>query len=606
MDYLAAVIPALFLFYLWVIVVLVCSGVLWIGFRLFRLNQRALFISVVPFAAGSFRAIAWMITPFLVVVGIWVALQNPGWTKPLQHPSARAYELGEYLFCIVFFFFASVYVPWSYGVSTVAKLQETNETQRLAIQMIRFFGATFILSVMTIYRGPLCWLIVLLILIYTFGVSGMMLYNVGVNRFLAAPQVEFKSVKPAGPLVFLQVSDIHVTAHESGVPTGGGHSGLKDLRRIKIAMTKGDIPVKLVIVSGDLVDRGDEKEWKLAMPALGDLRAQGASVILGPGNHDLLPSYSPGRHFWAAIRPGVPRPVIEGEQVRRYLDAAAELEPRLTTWDGVTLQSYVQASDEPWRRVVAVWDAAREEIIRDLHLSEQTDHVTAFKKSKWRQPEKHAQIEARFIANATKVYPELVDYWKVNLYVINPKTVEEFFRHDPWHNKWYDPYPLRATLDTPHGMAEVLVVNSSPRDPLFAQSSLGLTGVEQIERLGNLLDASMAELVVVVHHHSFARWENETFEFERWGILSHDTKESHQLFDLLKSKAREGRDIVVMTGHTHGASRSGFVPANEGASYGFWYLESAALGEKGGEVMLAGALDSAGRFHAGLMRQQFH
>lgn len=603
MDYLGAFIPAFFLFYAWTVIVAVVSGAIWAGARLRGANQRTVLISVVPYFAGSFRAMTRLIAPFLIIVVVWVALQQPDMTSRIPAPSAKAYEYGEYVFIVAFLLFAAVYVPRAYGVSILARLEELDERQRFPIMAMRFFGLTFIASLISMYRGPLCWFAVFLIFAYSGGIALITLYTAGLKKFAAAPRIAPKPVEPEGPLLFLQVSDVHVTAQESGVPTGGGRSGLEELRRIGAALASGELAAKLMVVSGDLVDRGDEEEWKRALPALREIRRQGARVILAPGNHDLLPSYSPWRLFWAAIRPGVVTPVVEGAQVRRYLEAAVELEPHLCTWDGVPLKSFLKAYDSPWRELLAAWDKARDQMVADLGLPAGTDHVTAFTKSRRAQPEKHARLEAELIAEATRLYPEPAGYWRTNLYVVNPRTVAEFFQHDPWHGKWYEPYPLRIGLETAHGQAEVFVLNSSPRDPLFAQSSLGLTGAQQMERLGHLLDASPAKLLMVVHHHSFLRWENESFRFERWAILSHDAAESRRLAELLKSSAREGRDIVVMTGHTHGASRSGYLPAKEGANYGLWYLESAALGETGsGQVVLAGALDGARRFQAGMLR----
>src|SRR5205807_2896841 len=120
----------------------------------------------------------------------------------------------------------------------------------------------------------------------------------------AAPVVNPHEVvtKSEEEMLFLQVSDVHITDRDNRIPTGGGKSGYAQLEAIAKRLGEMNRSVPLIIVSGDIVDNGTEKEWARAMPLLRQLRNE-SRVVLAPGNHDILPSYSPAGLFGAVIHP---------------------------------------------------------------------------------------------------------------------------------------------------------------------------------------------------------------------------------------------------------------------------------------------------------------
>jgi hypothetical protein len=97
-----------------------------------------------------------------------------------------------------------------------------------------------------------------------------------------------------------------------------------------------------------------------------------------------------------------------------------------------------------------------------------------------------------------------------------------------------------------------------------------------------------------MHHHAFARWEGEAYTFQRWGTLAHNPQDAERLFDIMRKHASPTRNLFVLMGHTHERSQCGFVSAQDGATHGFWYLESAAFGDPQGQEILLGMLQPGG------------
>jgi 3',5'-cyclic AMP phosphodiesterase CpdA len=609
MVYIEGLLLAYSMFISWLVLLTLASTLLWLRLRSsgFVYNRRTAIIAVLPFVGASLKVIPRIGRPTLFVAIVGALASKQTGAIPLPASGSWAQLVGEIVFCIAFALFAGVYVPREYGASALDSLQEIEggETpsayaKGAVIRSLRFNGVLFVGSMIAVYRGPYCTAAVILILAYAVAVTVMTLREKALIRFSEAPRLATQPGKSGGFLAFVHVSDVHVTCQKNGIPTGGGRSGLEELRQLAAHIQKDILTPRLVAVSGDLVDRGDAEEWDLAMEPLRKIKDSGVDVVLSPGNHDILPSYSPSRLHWASIRPGLSYGAIDGQQVRRYLDAALELAPTIATWDGVPLKQYLESFDSPWQKLSAMWDKSREQAAAAVGLPLDTSHPKALKKYRQVYRDKAQALENSFVAAARKFYPTIeAEYWQRHLYILSPSSIAELFQHDPWNAKWYDPYPLRIAPKNPETDFEILIANSTPRDPLLIQSSLGVTGKEQIDRLELAIRASENPRILILHHHTFVRWADDEYNFARWGTLSHDGRESRRLYDLLRENASDKRDIAVLTGHTHSLPRVGPLTAPNGDSIRVLYFESAALGDPKGCELLTGHLDDRGRLQSG-------
>ncbi len=609
MAYVEGLLLAYSMFVTWLVVLTLASTLFWIRLRSTGLayNRRTAIIAVLPFVGASIKVIPKIGRPTLLVaiVGAIASKQTGG--IPLPASGSWAELMGEIVFCIAFVLFAGFYIPLEYGASVLDSLQEIEQGETPSayakgsvIRSVRFNGALFVGSMIWVYRGPYCIAAVILILAYAIAVTVMTLRAKASLRFSEAPRLATQPGKSGGSLAFIHISDVHVTCEKNGIPTGGGRSGLEELRQLAAHIQTNALAPRLIAVSGDLVDRGDPEEWDLAMEPLRKIKEGGVDVVLAPGNHDILPSYSPSRLHWSSIRPGPSYGAIDGQQVRRYLDAALELAPTIATWDGVPLNQYLANFDSPWQKLSALWDKSREQAAAALGLPPDTRHPKALRKYRQLYPDKAQALENSFVAAARELYPTIeAEYWRRHLYMLGPGSIAELFQHDPWNAKWYDPYPLRIAPRNPETDFEILIANSTPQDPLIVQSSLGVTGKEQIDRLERAIGNSQSPRILILHHHTFVRWADDEYNFARWGTLSHDGRESRRLYDLLRKNASDKRDIAVLTGHTHSLPRVGPLTAANSDNLRVLYFESAALGDPQGRELLTGGLDDRGRLQSG-------
>ena len=219
-------------------------------------------------------------------------------------------------------------------------------------------------------------------------------------------------------------------------------------------------------------------------------------------------------------------------------------------------------------------------------------HSYALSKYRRADPVAGAALDAVVVAQAKRSYPTLDEAAFREVFpMFSPEDAANQLKDDRWLERWYDAYPLQCEIESPEGAIEVAIVNSTPREPLLAQSALGRCGDAQRERLDTLLSKSEARTILVLHHHALADWKGDHYRFERWGNLAHDSEEGARIFDLLRRHSKPEREIFLLMGHTHETSRGGFVPASEGAAHGFWYLESAAFGDPAGRWMSAAVFD---------------
>jgi hypothetical protein len=579
----------------WILILLVVAVVLSGAIRLLPVgSRRAALVGIVPLISAAERATTAVRPLFMVALAVWAGLTYTGGGRiALPVPGSAAQQLGLALFIMAFTAFAGVFIPRAYGISLLTSFATMDRRFAGPVAGIWFFGGIFAGWLGTKFTGPFGAFPVAVALIYSGAVVRVALGAVAWKRFSEAPRAVARTAHPSGESLFIQLSDIHVTSHRSGVPTGGGKSGLDRLRKIATAICDGSLSTTMVLVSGDIADRGDGDEWKLAMEPLRQIRDHGVGVILAPGNHDLLFSYSPKRALWAMLKPpAFPDQLADAKQVERYFDAVLALQGTgITTWDGTSLAQYVDRVKGPWHKVRALWDTMRDTATKALGVSGKTRHAIAMSKLRKDQAALAEELVSRFDAEASLlIKPPRDGYWRDLVFSMTPDDWSDLNEHNEWSSRWYEPYPLRFALPN---SVEVIVANSNPANPALLQSSLGASGAEQLQRLEKLLAESKAQTIIVMHHHAVARWEGDEYAFLRWGTLAHDLTESKQLWESLMKTARPGRQIFLLSGHVHERTRVAFVPAADGGG-GLWYLESAALGEDGGKRVLTGVVTEAG------------
>ncbi len=155
----------------------------------------------------------------------------------------------------------------------------------------------------------------------------------------------------------IHVTDIHLVA-EGEKRIEGGSDGIRRLGELAQALRRS--PPTLLLITGDLTDRGSSYEYNIAMELLRPLRdAVGTKILLAPGNHDLGTAYSATNHivvlsnarYTLASREG-----IDGLLLVRYLEVAAGLYPRLRACNGRTLKNQLsewRTRDARFEKVVA-------------------------------------------------------------------------------------------------------------------------------------------------------------------------------------------------------------------------------------------------------------
>jgi hypothetical protein len=152
------------------------------------------------------------------------------------------------------------------------------------------------------------------------------------------------------------------------------------------------------------------------------------------------------------------------------------------------------------------------------------------------------------------------------------------------------------------GTLKFIIVKSVVPEPGLLGSATGLLDDEQLSRLRAMVKSTSSRQVVILMHHAISRWQENQSDargtlvaLQRWGLLSHDGKESQAIVGILEKEAScVVESILLCVGHWHDVARAGPVLIETSLARCQWstrlqILESPSLPR----VELQGSLTSA-------------
>jgi len=336
-------------------------------------------------------------------------------------------------------------------------------------------------------------------------------------------------------LVFVQVTDLHLTATSAGTRVEPGVPGNSRLATLGTRLTGRRL--RWLFVTGDLVDHGRPDEWSEAVKLLEQVRkaAPGVHIILVPGNHDLGTAYNTGDAYGALLlarHRKLDLAEADSTYLLRYLSHAAQLEPELRTATGMRLGDFI-ADD-------AAAEAELLERLRALKTAPSTEG------------------RAAFAARGRALYADVDDVdWDV-AGTLSSFRFEDLVVPGLWLRRWFKLFPL-WWYDIKQDQA-VMILNSVAPDPTHIGGAWGSVGEEQVARLRARLEIVGARRTFVLCHHAPARWADEPppsrFAFGAnidWSTTSMLTEDVARLrAALAELQGMNGREILFLCGHRHG------------------------------------------------------
>ena len=487
MAWVLASLYACLLLIVWAVGILAVIGLLW-GLALLVGIAKYSGVAanaLTPLASATIKTVLAMGAP-LLVLGAIALVESGGERVPkVFPPEATAIRaLGEQLFVPVFLVFSGVVVPFAYGLPLMASQKRSHPSALRGVNVFRWLGG-MLLGVLGIpYPGTYAVFAAPLTFVYAAAIAFLTIRAIARWNFSSAPELEALDGPSGGRLVLVHISDVHVTARRGQVPQGGERSGLPELRSLCQDLAEGRLNSRFFTISGDLVDQGSAPEWEAALQPLLELKeslGEQVGVILAPGNHDLLPAYSPLGRLTAALLPSI-FPEVDGERVRRYMEAAFRLEPALRAADGSPFAEALHRVQGPPGQLRDAWDRARDGASAALGVTKELSHQAAMNRVKRLHPDRAGAIEREFGAAAVSAYPDSTpDHWIPYLYKSGPHVVDEFGLSGRWQKCWYDLFPLRVRYAAED--VEFFILNSTPPTPRLAQSAVGKCGKDQLDRL---------------------------------------------------------------------------------------------------------------------------
>ncbi len=389
----------------------------------------------------------------------------------------------------------------------------------------------------------------------------------------------------------VQISDVHVCVPGTKL-IQGGEGGNAQLNYLIRRWTDGSAAAPtVVLVTGDLIDRGLEREWEIAVPVLQKLRANGIQVILAPGNHDLATAYHGGAGFFMAHSSSRQRFVDTG-RIAAYLRRAVALDGVISCWDGRPVLEALAAEEARFAAFMASWRSAAEAAASQLQVAAGPPSPRALALLAERSPAAAAQLINPLVDTAIELF-SFSDLQLRKDRFLRALTTSAAFELPPmldrwsrWARLWYGSFPLHL-LDAARSV-EFLIVNSTAPEPGLVGSGFGYLGEEQLERLRLCARATKARSLVVLMHHAVCGWADEKSDrhgmfasVERWAFLAHETVESHAVLELLgKEPPPSCERVLLCCGHRHGLSKAGRVvdaATGSGLHERLTVMESAAL-----------------------------
>lgn len=515
--------------------------------------------------------------------------------------------LAHQIFGWAYILYLMVAVPLALGLPLVATAGQLPVRTQARLTFIRLSLGCGLGYVVTKWPGEYGWVaatggFAFLCVLGTFTVRGLAAANLA-----AAPTAREIPHGLDGRPYFVQISDIHTTVPPGAQPGGGGRAGVGELEAVAdwVSSAEPAARPRLVIDTGDVVDRGREREWERPLEWFRKIRAAGVRVVLTPGNHDLVLTYDAWPAMFATAARHITGLNVDGNRILKYFTAASELEAELRTASGDSLARMLKNMAERKEAVIGALEAARAKADQAIgrRLS---SHYHAMNKLGQVDPALLARLSVEFCAIGRAQYPEWPQInWEHLL--VTPATMEGLgmILGQVWEQRWAGLFPLR--LELPDDGVEILVLNSVPKELALGPSARGACGVEQLERAKDRMAKSDARIVLVLHHHAVFRFlpEPPRLEVQRWALLNHDPAESRTLAAIMVNAAAARKQVLLLSGHIHLRSRVGQLEPENGVAplAGSWVLESGALGEAATDVLPAAVMTGAGVLQPGLVRR---
>lgn len=339
----------------------------------------------------------------------------------------------------------------------------------------------------------------------------------------------------------IHLTDVHLTAGKKRLE--GGMGGSERLEAIVNAYTCK--PPRLLLITGDLTDRGRPAEYQEAISLLEPLQKAGSEIFFAPGNHDLGTAYNATNHLIVMASPRYIGPTphgTDGMLMQRYLEAAASLAPSLRDCAGQLLKKRLSGYREKELKFEYAISLAKERMQRD-----------------WSSK---AVIFSEVTRIGNKCHPggEPPNRWTA--FIRYPGAYRGRFLSSWYAEKnWYSSFPLQADLTD--DWTTVLILNSISPDLTIAGSAWGEIGTSQLVRLRKILKKKLTgrrrlrRFIILVHHPPF-RWKDEPppalrwADLQRWAFLGFSQTDVRTLLTILKEATDTGAEVVVLSGHRHG------------------------------------------------------
>jgi 3',5'-cyclic AMP phosphodiesterase CpdA len=373
----------------------------------------------------------------------------------------------------------------------------------------------------------------------------------------------------------LHITDVHLVAQGATRIEGGSGGNQRLAGLVGIIITRSP---EVLLITGDLTDHGLPIEYQEAAEILKPIlkSAPAVKVLLAPGNHDLGTAYSATDQLLALGSAGFQGSGPSGTNgllMMRYLEEAVRFHPPILDCTGQPLADRLERAKERDARFEEVLERTR----RHLRL----------------QPFDTAAL-SELVAAGEELYPGSPPKAGWPQLLKHPGIFREMYLRSLYVDElWYEPFPLRATLEDG---SEVLILNSVSPDPTMSGSAWGELGDPQLARLRQMLTEGIVQRHLILVHHAPLRWSDEPMprrvwaDLQRWAFLAFGIEDLLSLLDTLKAAAADGHDIVVFCGHRHGHKKDYSDPADigvcrSGTYQGITVVEGASLADKGTGVV---------------------
>ncbi len=548
--------------------------------------------------------------PLLIALAGWLWYTDHEFYRSIRPPAGS--DLGRranFVAAVIFYSWLTIGAVHTGGYAIIASGLGGNFGKR--DMLCRLFGSVtaVLLGIVVVnLPGPYnvlgmsaALLMVLLSLHFT-------LAQIASHRRALAPRAinQVTTAKPHAPLI-LFISDVHATAGRRR-RTDGGQDGSPSLLSITKSYSSENRP-SLLVVNGDLIDRGNVEEWATIAPALQRFREYGTRVIIAPGNHDIATAYESSAAAHLRRSPFGYVRSVESKKVIEFLKQAAIFEPELRCDDGRLLSTAVSADAKAIADFENEWKATLEEartIVQSVagiigRAIERSGPRIVFRMLAKATPEEHIRLIEPLVAKAEALLipPELPNQEAartgVRLAIVEADecVLPEWLMWGIRMKFWYLPFPLHLVIH--EESLEILIVNSTFPEPGLLGSAFGRLGAEQLQRLQSAVASSKMETIVIVMHHPVCGWSGNVGDdptrlrvsVDRWALLVHDTDESRALTAALASAAPAFcRQIFLCGGHRHADPVAGPLVEDEARSEAraatVSILESGALADQYG------------------------